>query len=97
VLQSVIKIINLKIEFLLCLTILLTNMSEEKVNHPKHYNQYPIEVIDMMVAIWGKEKTIDFCLMNAFKYRMRLGHKDDIKQDLAKEQWYLDKAQELKT
>ena len=71
-------------------------MSEEKVNHPKHYNQYPIEVIDMMVAIWGKEKTIDFCLMNAFKYRMRLGLKDSITQDLAKEHWYLNKAEELK-
>lgn len=37
-----------------------------------------------------------YCLLNAFKYRMRLGHKDDISQDLAKEQWYLAKAQELK-
>ena len=48
-----------------------------------------------MEAIWGKQKTIDFCLMNAFKYRMRLGHKDDINIDLAKEKWYLDKATEL--
>jgi len=37
-------------------------MEEEKVDHPKHYNQYPIEVIDMMVSIWGKEKAIDFCI-----------------------------------
>lgn len=70
-------------------------MSEEKVNHPKHYNQYPIEVIDMMVGIWGADKTREFCLMNAFKYRMRLGHKDNIEQELKKEQWYLDKAKEL--
>lgn len=70
-------------------------MAEEKVNHPKHYNQYPIEVIDMMVGIWGVEKTKEFCLMNAFKYRMRLGHKDNIEQELKKEQWYLDKAKEL--
>ena len=40
-------------------------MEEEKVDHPKHYNQYPIEVIDMMVSIWGKEKAIDFCIMNS--------------------------------
>ena len=70
-------------------------MSEEKVNHPKHYNKYPIEVIDMMESIWGIEATINFCIMNAFKYRMRLGEKDDITQDLAKEEWYLKKAQEL--
>lgn len=70
-------------------------MSKEAVNHPSHYNSYPIEVIDMMLSIWGKENTINFCLMNAFKYRMRLGLKDSIEQDLAKEQWYLNKANEL--
>lgn len=69
---------------------------QEAVEHPKHYNSYPIEVIDMMLSIWGKEKVIDFCLLSAFKYRMRLGLKDNIEQDLAKEQWYLNKIQELK-
>lgn len=69
---------------------------EEQVNHPKHYNLYPIEVIDMMLAIWGKEKTIDFCIMNAFKYRMRIGYKNSVEQDMAKEKWYLDKARELR-
>lgn len=72
-------------------------MIEEKVNHPKHYNQYPIEVIDMMHKIWGVQKAIDFCYMNAFKYRMRLGLKDSIDQDVAKEKWYLDKAKELES
>ena len=67
----------------------------DKVNHPKHYNDYPLEVIDMMIAIFGKEKVRDFCLINAFKYRMRMGHKDDIKQDFEKEQWYLRKYEEL--
>lgn len=66
-----------------------------EINHPKHYNQYPVEVIDMMINIWGKEATRTFCLLNAFKYRMRVGHKDDIQDDLAKEKWYLDKAEEL--
>jgi len=69
---------------------------KEQVNHPKHYNLYPIEVIDMMLAIWGKEKTIDFCVMNAFKYRMRIGYKNSVEQDLEKEKWYLEKAEELK-
>ena len=70
-------------------------MNNELVEHPKHYNNYPIEVIDMMISIWGIDKTITFCLMNGFKYRMRLGLKDNIEQDLAKEQWYLNKANEL--
>ena len=49
-----------------------------------------------MVGIWGVDKTADWCVMTAFKYRMRMGHKDDIKQELEKEKWYLDKAEELK-
>jgi hypothetical protein len=69
-------------------------MSDE-VNSPPRYNQYPIEVIDMMINIWGAKNTAIFCEINAFKYRMRLGHKDNIEQDLAKEQWYLNKAKEL--
>lgn len=72
-----------------------TSTDPEQVNHPSHYNSYPIEVIDMMIGIWGKEATKLFCEMNAFKYRMRLGLKDDMEQDLKKEQWYLNKAKEL--
>jgi hypothetical protein len=33
--------------------------------------------------------------MNAFKYRMRLGHKDNIEQDMAKEQWYLNMVKNI--
>jgi len=54
-----------------------------------------MESIDMMISIWGKEKVIDFCYLNAFKYRMRLGHKDDFEQEFKKEEWYLNKAKEL--
>lgn len=70
----------------------------EMVNHPSHYNNYSKEVIDMMVAIYGKENTALFCEMNAFKYRMRMGTKpnNSIEQDLKKEKWYLDKAKELR-
>ena len=66
------------------------------VNHPEHYNAYPREVIDMMIDIWGKEKVAVFCEINAFKYRMRAGLKDDIHEDLSKELWYLTKAKELR-
>lgn len=68
---------------------------KEMVNHPSHYNLYPIETIDMMISIFGKEDTMRWCVMTAFKYRMRLGYKDDIKQDLEKEKWYLEKADEI--
>ena len=77
------------------------NLKEKKsmdanVNHPKHYNEYPIEVIEMMMAIWGRDKVKDFCILNAFKYRMRMGLKGNPEEDRLKEKWYLNKAEELK-
>ncbi len=69
-------------------------MSKDAIN-PDHYKQYPIEAIDMMIRIFGKRSVRDYCLITAFKYRMRLGHKDDVTQELQKEKWYLDKASEL--
>ena len=43
-----------------------TPVINDNVNHPSHYNQYPIEIIDMMVAVFGKEATFHFCLLNSF-------------------------------
>lgn len=64
--------------------------------NPDHYKSYSVETIDMMVAIYGKEKTAIHCELTAFKYRQRLGKKDSLDQDLAKEEWYLNKAKELR-
>ncbi len=71
--------------------------SYEEVNHPQHYNNYDVEVIDMMEKVFGKEETAVFCKLNAFKYRMRAGTKpgQDADKDLKKEQWYLNKKKEL--
>jgi len=69
-------------------------MSKDRIN-PDHYKQYSVETIDMMIAIYGIESVIIHCELTAFKYRQRLGHKDSIEQDMAKEKWYLDKASEL--
>ena len=65
------------------------------VNSPNHYNKYDIEVIDMMIAVFGKEKTKHFCELNAFKYRMRMGYKGDMVEDLKKEEWYLNKMKKI--
>jgi Protein of unknwon function (DUF3310) len=69
----------------------------EFVEHPKHYNTFGKEVINMMVDIWGIEKAIAFCEMSAFKYKMRMGDKPNqpLEQDLSKATWYLNKAKEL--
>ena len=67
------------------------------VNNPDHYNDYSVEVIEMMIRIWGKKKMSEFCEINAFKYRMRMGLKgEQLKDDIRKERWYLNKSKELK-
>ena len=70
----------------------------EFVNHPSHYNEWSMEVIDMMEKIYGTENTIMWCEMTAYKYAMRMGFKptDDIQQEIDKRNWYLNKAKELK-
>ena len=68
---------------------------KEAVNHPEHYNEYSVEVIDMMERIWGFEKAQIFCELNAFKYRMRAGKKGPLEEDLKKEAWYLKRRIEI--
>ena len=79
--------------FYLCTKHLIRNM--EQVNHPQHYTTYDVETIEMMLRIWGVQETISFCKLNAFKYRMRAGHKDDAQQDINKALWYENKMKEL--
>lgn len=66
--------------------------------NPAHYQAFSVEVIDMMVAIYGAEKVADHCELCAFKYKLRVGNKPDqpVERDLEKAQWYLDKAKELR-
>mgnify|MGYP007071687473 CR=1 FL=1 len=72
--------------------------SKEKVNHPPHYNNYEIEVIEMMRKIFGDYQVEIYCKLNAFKCRMRMGlmEGNPMEQDFNKEQWYLDYKNKLK-
>lgn len=73
------------------------NKEYDHIN-PAHYSNYSVEVIDMMISIFGAEETAIFCELNAFKYRMRAGTKpsNSVEQDLEKEKWYLTKAANLR-
>jgi len=66
--------------------------------NPAHYQQFSVEVIDMMAAIWGKEITSLHCEMCAFKYRLRIGNKPNqsLEDELGKINWYMEKAKELR-
>lgn len=76
---------------------LLDHIVNDDPINPDHYKSYSVETIDMMIAIYGKEKVAVHCELTAFKYRQRLGKKDSIEQDMKKEKWYLDKAKELRS
>ena len=57
---------------------------KEMVDHPDHYNQGKIEVIDA-IEDWN----LNFCEGNVIKYVARHRHKDEPLEDLRKARWYL--------
>ena len=69
-------------------------MQKDMIN-PDHYKVHPYECIDELEFMFGTKAVIAFCRCNAWKYRYRAGHKDDIKQELEKSDWYVQKAKEL--
>lgn len=62
-------------------------MSNDTVNHPKHYNSHPsgVECIDII-------EHFSFNIGNAIKYLWRSGMKGDALEDLKKARWYVDRA-----
>ena len=69
-----------------------------KVVHPRHYNRPgAFECIDEMVIIFGYDATIDFCRLNAWKYRYRAGLKENTsaEEDMQKSDYYVKKVKEL--
>lgn len=58
------------------------------VNHPQHYNDGKIEVIDFI-----EDKKLGFHLGNAIKYISRAGKKEPNKviEDIQKAIWYLER------
>lgn len=68
----------------------------DSVNHPSHYCQEgSMECIDEIIAVFGKEAVMNFCLLNVWKYRKRAVFKNG-EEDLKKSDWYLKKYLELK-
>ena len=71
------------------------NKPVEMVNHPQHYNREGgMECLDEMLMIFGRDATMHFCLLNAWKYRYRAGSKNGM-QDIAKSDFYIKKYKEL--
>lgn len=64
---------------------------EEHDNHDKHYLEAVVEPIKVMEKLFTKEELKGFIKGNILKYRLRMGHKDDIQKEMDKirvyEQW----------
>lgn len=58
----------------------------DDINHPSHYTQGDIEVIDYI-----EDKKLGYRLGNVVKYVSRAGHKDDAIKDLKKARWYINR------
>ena len=72
-------------------------MKYDNVN-PSHYKDGDKEVWEMMIDVYGLDAYLNFCLLNAFKYRMRAGKKQgaDYSDDIKKAIWYETQAKKLK-
>ena len=75
------KLENTEVEF-------NSTVKEDTVNHPTHYTDGKIEVIDFI-----EDKQLNFHRGNAVKYIARAGKKDKSKEieDLQKAVWYLNR------
>ncbi len=63
--------------------------TDDPVDHPAHYTQGPIEVIDALESFFPG---VDFHKASAMKYIARAGHKGDEVEDLRKAAWFLARA-----
>lgn len=67
----------------------------DTVREPQHYRHGTFEVIDEMIIVFGVKATIQFCRMNAWKYRARAPFKGKMEQDMDKANRYLEMAYEI--
>ena len=65
---------------------IVEQIKEEMVNHPSHYNQGSIEVIDFI-----EDWELDFTTANIIKYVVRSPYKNNALEDLKKAKFYLER------
>jgi hypothetical protein len=68
------------------------SVSNDPVNHPKHYTSHPSGVECITIT-----QHMGFCLGNAVKYIWRADLKNDAVEDLKKAKWYIEKEIERRT
>lgn len=74
---------------------MLSLYSQCNAENPEHYKHGAFELVDEMIIMFGIEKTIIFCQLNAWKYRSRAPYKNQLEDDMKKADCYLEMAHEL--
>lgn len=70
---------------------------QDNVNHPAHYTQGKVEVIEIIEQLTsGMEGHKAYCLGNVVKYIFRHERKNGL-EDLKKANWYLQRVIERET
>ena len=59
------------------------------INSPQHYQVFPDkEAIEIIAGSMTTEQFYGYCLGNFLKYRLRIGAKDEVQQELGKSNKY---------
>ena len=59
------------------------------INSPQHYQVFPDkEAIEIIASSMTTEQFYGYCLGNFLKYRLRIGAKDEVPQELGKSNKY---------
>lgn len=66
-----------------------TKTISDNVNHPTHYNKYPVEVIESIKNLSTHEQFVGYLRGNITKYLARYSFKNG-KEDLKKAKYYLE-------
>lgn len=73
------------------------DLTPDVVNKPSHYQFFEgVEVIEIIASSMTCEQFKGYCLGNRIKYRLRAGNKDDIAQEIAKSDKYVELYDEHK-
>ena len=73
-----------------------SNEEDDPVNHPSHYMLAPeLEAIDVIRASLTPTEYMGYLKGSILKYRLRAGRKGEAEQDIAKSDWYRERAVEL--
>ena len=71
----------------------LREAQSDLISKPKHYQLIgDLEAIDVIERALTPEQFKGYLIGNFLKYRLRAGNKDDALQDLAKSEWYRQRA-----